>query len=48
MMATVLRILGHTDLVAAEPRLAAYLARCQARPAFERALRGQLDDLDAA
>ncbi|HEV7368728.1 glutathione S-transferase family protein [Arenibaculum sp.] len=38
MMATVLRILRHTDLVAAEPRLQAYLARCEARPAFQRAL----------
>jgi glutathione S-transferase len=38
MMTTVLRILRHTDLVAAEPRLAAY----QARPAFQRALRDQM------
>jgi glutathione S-transferase len=37
MMATVLRILRHTDLVAAEPAVAAYLARCEARPAFRRA-----------
>ena len=42
MMATVLRILRHTDLVAAEPRLKAYLARCEARPAFQRALRDQM------
>jgi glutathione S-transferase len=42
MMTTVLRILRHTDLVAAEPRLAAYQARCEARPAFQRALRDQM------
>jgi glutathione S-transferase len=42
MMTTVLRILRHTDLVAAEPRLAAYQARCEGRPAFRRALDAQL------
>ena len=42
MMTSVLRILRHTDLVAAEPRLAAYQARCEARPAFGRALRDQM------
>ena len=42
MMAAVLRILRHTDLVSAEPRLGAYLARCEARPAFQKALRDQL------
>jgi len=42
MMTTVLRIARHTDLVAAEPKLAAYQARCEARPAFQRALRDQL------
>jgi glutathione S-transferase len=42
MMAAVLRILRHTDLVAAEPNLAAYLARCEARPAFRRALRDHM------
>jgi glutathione S-transferase len=42
MMTTVLRILRHTDLVAAEPRLAAYQARCEARPAFQRALRDRM------
>jgi glutathione S-transferase len=42
MMTTVLRILRHTDLVAAEPRLKAYQERCEARPAFERALSAQL------
>lgn len=42
MMATVLRNLKHTDLLQAEPNLAAYVARCEARPAFQRALQGQL------
>jgi glutathione S-transferase len=42
MMTTVLRILRHTDLVEAEPKLAAYQARCEARPAFQRALRDQM------
>ena len=42
MMTTVLRILRHTDLVAAEPRLKEYQARCEARPAFQRALRDQV------
>jgi len=42
MMATVLRILRHTGLVAAEPRLKDYQARCEARPAFQRALRDQV------
>ncbi|TAJ74873.1 MAG: glutathione S-transferase family protein [Phenylobacterium sp.] len=42
MMATVLRNLRHTDIVDGEPRLRAYLDRCEARPAFQRALRDQL------
>lgn len=42
MMATVLRILRHTDLVAEYPNLARYQARCEARPAFGRALEAQL------
>jgi glutathione S-transferase len=42
MMTTVLRILRHTDLVAAEPTLKAYQARCEARPAFQQALSAQL------
>ena len=41
MMATVLRILRHTELVA-ETGLADYLARCESRPAFQRALAGQM------
>lgn len=42
MMATVLRILKHTDIVAGFPTLDAYLARCTARPAFAAALDAQL------
>jgi glutathione S-transferase len=41
-MTTVLRILRHTALVAEQPALAAWLARCEARPAFQRALAGQM------
>jgi glutathione S-transferase len=47
MMTSVLRFLRHTDLVAAEPRLAAYQARCEARPAFRRALAAQLAAFEA-
>jgi len=42
LMTTVLRILRSTDLVAARPALDAYVRRCEARPAFERALAAQL------
>jgi glutathione S-transferase len=42
MMASILRILRHTELVAEQPRLAAYLARCEARPAFRRAHRDHM------
>jgi len=48
MMATVLRILKHTDIVSREARLAAYLDRCTARPAFQRALEAQLQDFKRA
>jgi glutathione S-transferase len=47
MMATVLRILRHTALVAEQPALAAWLARCEERPAFQRALAGQMADFDS-
>ena len=43
MMATVLRILRHTGLVAEQPNLAAYLSRAEQRPAFQRALADQLE-----
>ena len=42
MMVSVLRNLRHTDLVAKQPNLAAYVARGEARPAFQRALADQL------
>jgi glutathione S-transferase len=44
MMTTVLRILNHTDIVKSDKRLAAYIARCEARPAFKRALDAQIGD----
>jgi glutathione S-transferase len=42
MIATVLRILRHTDLVTSDPTLAPYLARCESRPAFQKALADQI------
>ncbi len=42
LMGSVLRILRHTDLVAARPALEAYRLRCEARPAFQKALADQL------
>ena len=42
MMAAVLRLLRNTDLLAGEPKLVAYQERCEARPAFQRALRDQM------
>jgi len=42
LMTTVLRFIKHTTLVAGIPTLAAYQARCEARPAFKRALAAQL------
>lgn len=41
MMTTMLRILRHTELVAEHPNLARFQARCEARPAFQRALKDQ-------
>jgi glutathione S-transferase len=38
LMTTVLRILRHTDLLAKMPVLEAYRLRCEARPAFRKAL----------
>ncbi len=46
MMSTVFRIVNDTVFVISIPNLAAYHARCEARPAFQRALKGQLDDID--
>ncbi|HVI98865.1 MAG TPA: glutathione S-transferase family protein [Sphingomonas sp.] len=48
MMVTVLRILRGTDLVQRHPNLADYVARAQARPAFQRALDAQLADFTGA
>jgi glutathione S-transferase len=48
MMATVLRALHYTDIVTGNERLAAYVERCTARPAFQRALAAQLGDFAAA
>jgi len=42
MMTSVLRILRHTELIETHANLKAYQARCEARPAFQRALRDQM------
>jgi glutathione S-transferase len=43
MMSTVLRQLNETGVLDDFPVLAAYLARCEARPAWKRALAGQME-----
>ncbi|MDQ6438203.1 glutathione S-transferase family protein [Mesorhizobium sp. LHD-90] len=43
MMADVLRILRHTDLLDFYPALKAYKERCEARPAFRRAMAAQME-----
>jgi glutathione S-transferase len=48
MMTTVLRLLGHSEMIAGDRRLAAYVERCTARPAFKRALDAQIGDLAKA
>jgi glutathione S-transferase len=48
MMTTVLRNLRHTDIVTSDRRLAAYIERCTARPAFARALDAQIGDYKEA
>ena len=48
MMTTVLRILKHTNIVTSDRRLAAYIERCTARPAFKRAFDSQIGDLRSA
>ena len=48
MMVTVLRNLLHTDIVAGFPTLAAYQARGEARPAFQRALADQMTGFASA
>jgi glutathione S-transferase len=42
LMTTVLRMLRHTDIVARIPVLENYRLRCEARPAFQRALAAQM------
>ena len=42
LMVTVLRFLRHTDMITTMPALAAYQARCEARPAFQKALAAQM------
>jgi glutathione S-transferase len=44
LMTSVLRILRHTDLVAEQPSLRRYVERCERRPAFQKALGGQMAD----
>lgn len=48
MMTTVLRIAHYTDIVTDDARLAAYIERCTARPAFQRALDAQMADFRQA
>jgi glutathione S-transferase len=48
LMTSVLRILRHTDLLKEQPVLVAYKERCEARPAFEKALAGQMAAFRAA
>jgi glutathione S-transferase len=48
MMTTVLRIPKHTDIVTSDKRLAAYVERCTARPAFKRAYDAQMSDFKQA
>ncbi len=45
LMASALRMLDHTDMLAPHPTLAAYQQRCLARPAFGAAIAAQLDEL---
>jgi glutathione S-transferase len=42
LMVSVLRVLRHTDLLDEEPVLVAYKQRCEARPAFQKALTDQM------
>ena len=48
IMTHVLRDLRHTTILADYPALAGYLSRCEARPAFQRALADQLAPFRAA
>lgn len=46
MMTTVLRIIEGKGLIEKHPNLVAYKRRCEARPAFQRALAAQLADFE--
>ncbi len=48
LMTSVLRIVRHTDLVEEHPVLAAYKERCEARPAFVKALADQMATFEAS
>jgi glutathione S-transferase len=48
LMTTVLRILRHTDIVSGRPALQAYQERCEARPAFQKALADHLKPFETA
>ena len=48
LMTTVLRILRHTDIVSGRPTLRAYQERCEARPAFQKAMADHLKPYQAA
>ena len=43
MMSDVLRIIDSTHLIDGFPQLKAYKERCEARPAFQRAMKAQMD-----
>ena len=47
LMITVLRILRHTDIVSERPALKTYQERCEARPAFRKALADHLKPFEA-
>jgi glutathione S-transferase len=48
LMTTVLRMLRHTDFVSGRPVLKAYQERCEARPAFQKALADHLKPFEAS
>jgi glutathione S-transferase len=48
LMVTVLRFLRHTDLLSKQPALVAYKERCEARPAFRKALAAQMEPFQHA
>jgi glutathione S-transferase len=48
LMTTVLRTLRHTDIVSERPRLKAYQERCEARPAFRKAVADHLRSFEAS